>query len=173
MLLALLLPFTTLGPQGGAPAVAPGALRDLGEWLHAARHSPRQVLRDVRRVPAQRTRTCGAAGFALGMCVVPRTRGPDYSGFRTAEGWRQRLLSIKTIPVHQRMLMSLPIALAFAFLADAPGNAACVRSSVSAHFSRATRRRENRPRLDFIQLPPRPSFVAPLLGRVAPAVLGV
>lgn len=109
-------------------------------WKSSLSRSSKQLLSDVRSNPKLRTRMYGVLGLALGLAVVPRTSGPDYDRFRTAEGWRQRLLSIKPYPLHQRMLMSLPIALAVAFAADPRGNYAYLRSRSAQVASMALRR---------------------------------
>lgn len=121
-----------------------GATRGLAQrpvaWKSDLRRSSRRLLSEVRSNSELRTRVYGALGFALGLAVVPRTSGPDYDRFRTAEGWRQRLLSIKPYPLHQRMLMSVPIALAVAFAADPRGNYAFLRSRSAQVATMALRR---------------------------------
>lgn len=109
-------------------------------WKSDLRQSSKRLLSELRSNPKLRTRVCGALGFALGLAVVPRTSRPDYDRFRTAEGWRQRLLSMKPYPLHQRMLMSVPIALAVAFAADPRGNYAYLRSRSAQLASTALRR---------------------------------
>jgi hypothetical protein len=137
----LLLSLAKNGLAEVGTGVLPTRQRDLRGWLHDFRHSPREVLTEVRQTPELRKRACAALGFAIGICVVPRTRGPDYNSFRTAEGWRQRLLSIKPVPLPQRILMSLPFALALAFAADPRGNLEIIQTRVDAKLARLWRRK--------------------------------
>lgn len=122
--------------------------------------SPSRLAERVRRDTELRIRVYAAAGFAVGMCVVPRESSPDFNSFRTAEGWRQRLLSIKPLPVHQRVLMSVPIALALAFAADPPGNLEYLRAGAARIRARVEMRIRARvgSRMARIQLPQLPQL---------------
>lgn len=88
--------------------------------LAKLRESPLKVLGDVRHDADLRAQASTLLGLTVGLCIVPRTTGPDYNSFRTAEGWRQRLLSMRPIPFHQRLLMSAPFAMTACFLASDP-----------------------------------------------------
>ncbi|KAG8466381.1 hypothetical protein KFE25_002137 [Diacronema lutheri] len=143
----------TAAAAAAAPSGGGAARRSAREWARDTWRSPCQVLCEVHRTPELRARALGAVGFALGLCIMPRTRGPDYNSFRTAEGWRQRLLSIKPVPFPERALMSMPVALALAFAADPQGNLERARALVGVGATHL--RARGGARLAAVQLPAR------------------
>lgn len=95
-------------------------LREYGDIVRGLLHTPRETVQHIREDPVLRAQTSAVLGLLVGLLIVPRDTGPDYNSFRTAEAWRARLLSIRPIPFHQRLLMSLPFAAAAALAVSHP-----------------------------------------------------